>query len=287
MSHLSKRVFGLLAAPAAILCAVSASPVQASNLFYTTCCFGSGSEKLIAINVQDVNHITTTVIGPIGVTAALALSPSGTLYGMVGNLFVSQQLATIDRATGKTTLFGVPVAGLAVMAMGFAPDGTLYAVGGCNPSFAKPVGAGCTPGTTNYNALYTVEVGTGAFTLIGSTGAPLFFMDLAFDRDGNMYGVACDLFPSQGDPSTLYRIDRATGAATKIFDLVGSTSVMGLAFDRSGNKLYATDFYSSNSALYSVDMKTGFLTAIATLGYGFSSGLELVPAADESERDVP
>jgi len=280
ISRLTKRVFGLLAASGAILCAGSVSPVQASDLFYTTCCYNGAGGDLLAINVQDVNHITTTLIGPIccGGTAALAMSSSGTLYGLVGNLFVSQRLATIDRATGNTTLFGVPVPGLAVMAMGFAPDGTLYAVGGCNPSFTSPVGAGCTSGTPNYNALYTVDVGTGAFTLIGSTGAPLYFMDLAFDRDGNMYGVACDLFPSAGDPSTLYRIDRTTGAATKVFDLVGSTSLMGLAFDRSGNKLYATDWYSSNSALYSVDMKTGFLTAIATIGYGFSSGLELAPA---------
>ena len=281
MSRLIKRVFGLLAASAAILCTGSISPLQASELFYTTCCFNGSSNNLVAINVQDVNHITTTLIGEIccGGTAALALSSSGTLYGMVGNpFFVSQQLATIDRATGNTTLFGVPVPGLAVMAMGFSPDGILYAVGGCNPSFASPVGAGCTPGPPNYNALYTVDVGTGAFTLVGSTGAPQYFMDLAFDRHGNLYGVTCDLFPSQGDPSTLYRIDRGTGAATKIFDLVGSTSIMGLAFDRSGSKLYVTDWYSNNSALYSVDMKTGFLTAIATIGYGTSSGLELAPA---------
>jgi hypothetical protein len=283
MSRLTKRVFGLLAATGAILCAVSSSPVQARDLFYTTCCFTGSGGTLLAIKVQDVNHITTTVIGPIccGGTASLALSPSGTLYGLVGNLFVSQQLATIDQATGNTTLFGVPISGLAVMAMGFAPDGTLYAVGNCNPNFASPVGAGCTPvGTTNYNALYKVDVGTGAFTLIGPTGARLYFMDLAFDPAGNLYGVACDLFPSQGDPSTLYRIDRATGLATKIFDLVGSPSLMGLAFDRSGSKLYATDFYNNNSALYSVDMKTGFLTAIATIGYGLSSGLELAPAAN-------
>ena len=277
MSRVAKRAFGFLAAATAILCTVSVSPVHASELFYTTCCFTGSSNNLVAINVQDVNHITTTVIGEIccGGTAALALSSSGTLYGMVGNpFFVSQQLATIDRATGKTTLFGVPVPGLAVMAMGFAPDGTLYAVGGCNPSFASAVGAGCTAGTPNFNSLYTVDVGTGAFTLIGGTGAPLYFMDLAFDRDGNLFGVTCDLFPSSGDPSTLYRIDRATGAATKIFDLVGSTSIMGLAFDRA-NKLYVTDWYSNNSALFSVDMKTGFLTAIATIGHGTSSGLEL------------
>ena len=282
MSRSTKRVFSLLAVSAAILCALSSSPVQASELFYTTCCFNGSSDNLLAINVQNVNHITTTFIGPIccGGTAALALSSSGTLYGMVGQLFVSQQLATIDPATANTTLVGVPVAGLAVMAMGFAPDGTLYAVGGCNPSFANAVGVGCTAGTPNYNALYTVDVGTGAFTLVGSTGAPQYFMDLAFDRDGNLFGVTCDLLPSGGDLSTLYRIDRATGAATKIVDLVGSTSIMGLAFDGSGSKLYATDFYSNNSALYSVDMKTGFMTAIATLGFGFSSGLELAPATN-------
>ena len=283
MSRLTQRVFGLLAASATILCAVSSSsPVQASELFYTTCCFNGSSNNLVAINVQDVNHITTKLVGVIpGSTAALALSPSGTLYGMVGigNFFVSQQLATIDPATANTTLVGVPVPGLAVMAMGFAPDGTLYAIGGCNPSFTSAVGAGCTAGTPNYNTLYTVDVGTGAFSLIGSTGAPLYFMDLAFDRDGNLFGVTCDLFPSSGDPSTLYRIDRATGAATKIFDLVGSTSLMGLAFGRNG-KLYATDWYSNNSALFSVDMKTGFLTAIATIGYATSSGLEFAPATN-------
>ena len=285
-SHLTKRVFGWLAASAAILCVGAVSPLQAGDLFYTTCCYNGSGGQLVAINVQDVNHITTTLVGPIccGGTAALAMSSSGTLYGMVGSLFVSQQLATIDRKTGNTTLFGATVPGLAVMAMGFSPDGTLYAVGGCNPSFTSSVGAGCTLGTPNYNALYTVDVGTGALTLIGSTGAPLFFMDLTFDRDGKMYGVTCDLFPSRGDLSTLYRIDRATGAATKIFDLVGSTSIMGLAFDRNANKLYATDFYSGNSALYSVDMKTGFLTAIATMGYGFSSGLELAPGPPEAGR---
>jgi len=75
----------------------------------------------------------------------------------------------------------------------------------------------------------------------------------------------------------LYRIDLATGTATKVVDLVGSTSLMGLSFDRQKNKLYATDFYSINSAVYLVDIKTGFLTPVATTGYGFSSSLVSVP----------
>jgi hypothetical protein len=59
---------------------------------------------------------------------------------MCGPLFVgahsvpgSQQLATIDPKTGRADLFGIAISGLSVMAMTFAPDGTLYAVGDCNP----------------------------------------------------------------------------------------------------------------------------------------------------------
>ena len=58
-------------------------------------------------------------------------------------LFGAQQLATINKKTGRAHLFGVPVPGLAVMAMAFGPHGTLYAVGGCN---LDPVTFECTPG---------------------------------------------------------------------------------------------------------------------------------------------
>jgi DNA-binding beta-propeller fold protein YncE len=266
MSRSTKRVLGLPAASVAVLCAVSVSPVQANDLFYT---ISEAASDLIAIHVQGVNK-TTTLIGPTGGGGciSLALSPWGTLYSMCGDLFGVQKLATIDHGTGLATVFGVGVGGLAVMAMKFGPDGDLYAVGGCNP-----VGGEC----TGPNSLYKVNTGSGAFTIVGPTGTPLFFMDLALDRDGNMYGVTCPLSPSGGPLSTLYRINLATGAATKVVDLVGPTSIMGLSFDREKNKLYATDFYSINSALYLVDIKTGFLTPVATTGYGFSSNLVSVP----------
>jgi outer membrane protein assembly factor BamB len=189
---------------------------------------------------------------------------------MCGNLFGAQQLATFNPKTGLATLFGVPISGLAVMAMAFGPNGILYAVGDCNP-----IGANfeCSPDSDpNYNSLYTVNEATGAFTRVGSTGAPQFFMDLAFDRDGNMFGVTTTLNPSYV-PAILYRIDPATGAATKIVNLVGSNTVMGLAFGRDG-KLYATDF-TNNPGLYLIDPKTGFETAIAALPFGLSSALEL------------
>jgi hypothetical protein len=97
-------------------------------------------------------------------------------------------------------------------------------------------------------------------------------MDLAFDREGHLFGVTTTVNPSSV-PAILYRIDRATGGATKIVALVGSNSVMGLAFGRDG-QLYATDF-APKSSLYLIDIETGFATAIAALPFGFSSGLEL------------
>ena len=243
---------------------------QKKNLFYTTS-FSSGSAELFAIEVSG-SKITTTDVGPTkgGGCASLALSPSGTLLSMCGNLFGDQQLASIDPKTGLANLFGVPISGLAVMAMAFGPNGILYAVGDCNPSGAN---FECSPGSDpNYNSLYTVNEATGAFTRVGSTGAPQYFMDLAFDRDGNMFGVTTTLNPSLV-PAILYRIDPETGAATKIVNLVGSNTVMGLAFGRDG-KLYATDF-TDNPGLYLIDPRTGFETAIGALPFGLSSALEL------------
>jgi hypothetical protein len=106
-----------LAVTVATLCAVSVSPALAKDLFYTTS-FSSGSAELFVIEVSG-SKMTTTDIGPTkgAACASLALSPSGTLFSMCGDLFGTQQLATIDTKTGLASLFGVPVSGLAVMAM--------------------------------------------------------------------------------------------------------------------------------------------------------------------------
>jgi hypothetical protein len=258
------RGFRAIAA-VAILCAVplgttlKAQDNQAGDLFYTTSANGA---EVSAIQVRG-SKISFRDVGPTqgGNCISLALSPSGTLFSMCGPLFGAQQLATIDLKTGRANLFGVPVSGLAVMAIAFGGNGVLYAIGDLNPQ------------DPNYNSLYTVDTNTGAFTRIGSTGAPQFFMDMAFDRNGDLFGVTTPL-PISLIPAVLYRIDPATGTATKIANLVGSNFVMGMAFGREG-KLYATDFVQ-NPGLYLIDIKTGFETAIAALPFGFSSALELV-----------
>ena len=267
--------------PSAAAATISVRHDGATSLFYTTSGAGTGlpnGAEIFAIAVNGAT-VTTRDIGTTygGDCGSLALSPHGTLYSMCGDLFGPrpQQLATIDKKTGRAHLFGVGVPGLAVMAMTFGRDGTLYAVGDCNPD---PVTFECntpsSPPDPNYNSLYKVDVKTGAFTRIGPTGAPQFFMDLAIDCHGNMLGVTTTLNPTS-TPAIVYRIDLATGQAAPLFNLTGpSNYVMGLAFGRDG-KLYATDNFNP-SGLYLIGTKTGAETTIAALPFGSSSDLVLM-----------
>jgi DNA-binding beta-propeller fold protein YncE len=273
--------------PSRALAAQSAGHGDVGSLFYTTSGAGTGllnGAEIFAIGVSG-DKVTTRDVGPTdgGDCGSLALSPEGTLYSMCGNLFGDQQLATIDQNTGQANLFGVTVPGLAVMAMAFARDGTLYAVGDCNPD---PTTFECTPGSDpTYNSLYKIDPTTGVFTRVGPTGAPQLFMDLTFDHHGNMLGVTTTVNPSS-TPAILYRIDPTTGTATKLVNLVGSNLVMGIAFGRGGT-LYATDNFP-NSGLYRIDHKTGLETAIAALPFGFSSNLVLMnPGASTASSPGP
>lgn len=255
-SGLVQRLHGII--PVAILCALSVNCGRPADSFYAS---AEAGKKLIAIEVHDINKVTMTLVGPtdtVGCVAMARAPSSGVLYSVCGpGVYApgSQQLATIDQKTGHATSFGMVTDGLQVMALEFAANGTLYAVGDANSS------------SPTFNSLYTVDVMSGAFTRIGSTGASPFFMDFAFDRDGKIYGAT-----SQG----LYIIDPKTGIATKIVNFVGGGDIMGLSFNGNQDRLYATDFKTPISALYLVDVKSGFLTPVAATGYANAHGL--VPA---------
>jgi len=259
--------------PMAVLCAFtvgcSGKAARSVDRFYGIVNSPAADGKLVAIDVRGQNEVAITPIGTIGTfgCTSVALSKEGTLYSVCGpSNFVDtqhqygcmtpgpQQLATIDPKTGHATMFGAPVQKLNVMALEFAPDGTLYAVGDPNP--ASPT----------FNTLYTVDQKTGAFTAVGSTGvqAPNFFMDLAFDARGTLYGAS--MF-------SLFTIDRKTGTATKVVDFVGGGAVMGLGYNAKQDTLYATDYKAPKSALYAVDTRNGFLTPMADIGYPLSHGL--------------
>jgi len=216
--------------------------------------------RLVTLEIKGINKLTTNVVGSFGAggCASLARSSSGTIYSVCGPGIVKpdlpQQLNVVDVKTGKITPIGNPFQGLQVMGLEFSPDGTLYAVGDANP--ASPT----------FNSLYTVDLTTGAFSRIGSTGvpAPEFIMDFAFDKSGTMYAASSH---------ALFTIDRKSGTATKVTDFVGGGDIMGLSYDAKQNRLYASDWKMPRSALYLVDVQTGFLTPVASIGYPLSHGL--------------
>jgi len=71
----------------------------------------------------------------------------------------------------------------------------------------------------------------------------------------------------------LFTLDRKTGTATKVVDFVGGGDIMGLSYDAKQNRLYASDWKMPLSALYLVDIQTGFLTPVASIGYPLSHSL--------------
>jgi len=210
--------------------------------------------------------VTSVVISP-----SAALAATSVQHADATSVFYTTSGAGTGLQNGAE-IFAITVNGAAVTTRDI---GTTYAVGDCNPDPATfECNTPSSPPDLNYNSLYKVNVKTGAFTRIGPTGAPQFFMDLTLDRYGNMLGVTTTLNPTS-TPAILYRIDLATGTATPLFNLTGpSNYVMGLAFGRDG-KLYATDNFNP-SGLYVIDTKTGAETTIAALPFGFSSDLVLM-----------
>jgi len=255
-------IFGRVAG-ALILCAATAGCSQTNDdSLYATIPGESAAApwRLVTLDIRGINKLTTTIVGSFnaGGCASLARSTAGVMYSVCGPGIAKpdlpQQLNTVDLKTGKTTPVGPTFQGLQVMALEFSSDGTLYAVGDANP--ASPT----------FNSLYTVDVTNGAFTRVGSTGvpAPEFIMDFAFDKSGTMYAASSH---------TLFTIDRKTGTATKVVDFVGGGDIMGLSYDARQNRLYASDWKMPRSALYLVDLQTGFLTPVASIGYPLSHGL--------------
>ena len=176
---------------------------------------------------------TTVVIGPTGVQLTdLALTPSGTLYGIDFDSFYR-----VDPDTAQSTLIG-PV-GATVNGLVVGPRGTIYA------------------STREVGQLLTINPLTGAGTLVGNSGF-LSAGDLAFAQDGTLYMTA--RLSTDALPSLLATLDPATGAGTLVGP-IGQDNVFGLVSS------YGTLFgMTSDGDLLTIDPSTGAGTVVATGG---------------------
>lgn len=113
-------------------------------------------------------------------------------------------------------------------------------------------------GTGGSSSLYTIDIATGAATLVGTNA--VFGDGLAIDSSGQAY--TADFIFQDG----LYTVDLNTGAATFVGGFnIGNVSLQaGLAFDGS-DVLWAI---TSGGAIYSIDTATGAATFSASVSVG-------------------
>lgn len=182
-----------------------------------------------------ININTTVNYGTFG----LDFNETATTLYALNN--TTRELGTINPDTGDFTAIA-PISGLAtptdaLIDLTIGPDGTAYMAAAAN--------------------LYSMNLATGAATLIGPfTGANLV-IDLAIDRFGAMY--AHDI-----GTDSLLSVNTTTGAVTTIGPHgLAANFAQGMDVDWSTNTLYATIYTGGGTGRFvSWDTTTGAVTTI-------------------------
>ena len=206
-------------------------------------------------DVYDIDLATgnSSYVGNCGFSRinAMAKAPDGTLYAVSDS-----DLITIDPVTGLASYVATTNLN-SVRGLAFDGSGTLYAA-------ENPV-----PTAIDEDILYTIDVGTGATTLVGATGY-FGIQGLSF-ANGVLY--AFEIGNGSGLGDGLITIDPVTAVATDVNPSIGGSGSEGqcLFSDTSGN------LYCANAELFSVDTSTGLVTLIG--GGAFSvRGAEVLGA---------
>ena len=118
----------------------------------------------------------------------------------------------------------------------------LAAVIGINVMASRPVQAAsilysASGAAAGNSSLYTVDVSTGAATLVGGIGFARVNAISFNPISGILYGISNGLL--QNDPDVLISINRTTGTGTTVATLTGATSlfVPDMAFSATGELL--------------------------------------------------
>lgn len=213
---------------AAVVVAAASAPAQAGVIGYSV--RSDGVDGLYSI---DLLTGTATFIGDTGFfqVAGLAFHPvTGVLFGYDAD---TQQLITINTATGAGTAVGPSGLFESDYGLTFDAAGNLFLVG-------------------EEDGFFSVDPGTGAATFIG--GFDEGITGLTF-RAGIIYGLAEDDF--------LVTIDPTTGLSTAVGGPLGFDVGDGaLEFD-AGGTLYGIEDGGSDN-IYTIDPVTGVATVVAT-----------------------
>ena len=114
--------------------------------------------------------------------------------------------------------------------------------------------------STGSNQIATVDVATGATSVVGTTGT--FMTDIAFSPTGDLYGISF---------SSLYAINKLTAVET----LIGS---LGTVSGTANALVFAADgtLYMAGNTLYTVNTGTGATASVGAIGFQSAGDLAFV-----------
>ena len=122
------------------------------------------------------------------------------------------------------------------------------------------------------NQLVTIDIASGAETVIGTLAAPPgaeTYTGMTYDpASGNTYASSCDI-----TTSSLFLVDVGAGTSTRIGAITNSPCSIAIATDDAGN-LYSYDLVTD--MLLSIDMASGAGSNIGSIGFdaNFGQGMD-------------
>lgn len=166
----------------------------------------------VLIEIDPATGAGTRIGGPLsgGVDASFAINSSGDLFG-AGS---SDNLYSINRTTGMSTLIGFFGVDTSHQGMDFDPDDTLFLLtnnaGLTSDRRPAVLTINTTTGRATIVAEFTADFGAGPESLFGRTGS----YDMSFSQDGILYASLM----LDGMPQLLI-VDPATGVGTPVGQL--------------------------------------------------------------------
>lgn len=183
--------------------------------------------------------------------ALLALLCVGSTFANAELLYTIHEgrnaLMTVDTANGNINFVGALGVNFDFGDLAYdSSSGTMYMIDGWGSGFGQPAN------------LYTVDLNTGAASLVGNTGINDLF-SIAYDpTTGNLYGGAST------SSFNFVNINKATGAGTSIGN--PGVGLDGMTYDGStGNML---GMYAGPGSFHYIDRATG-ASSLANPGSGF------------------
>ena len=171
-------------------------------------------------------------------------TPDGsTLYGLLDN---PPSLITVNQATGAPTTVGP-------MPRGPTEHWTDLTI---DPITGRAYATTVADNVTSY-AMYTVDLATGATTLIASVGASAMPIDMSMNCEGVLYAETLGT-------SGLYRVNPASAQMTLVGPLGAFLQgAQGMDFDNATGVLHAWLYGGSNTNYSSINVATGAATPFA------------------------